>query len=236
MSFLPQLPLPAEAEAPLESSSVEPSRVRSAQVPTRGSAGETIVLRSLRSDETALFTEHLARLDPETRRLRFGNPVNDTFLSRYADLALSSDAVIKGCFVDGVLRGVGELRFLSGDRADAEGAFCLERPFQGRGLGDRLFERLVTAARNRGVHRLFLTCLRENRRMQRIADHHGAELSFTGSDVIAEIRRPYADAGSVAREWRDESEAFVFAMLDWRRRGLGRLAAPFRRLAAGFRD
>ena len=211
-----------------------PATLRPAAPLVRGA--EAIVLRGLRADETGVFVDHFARLDPETRRLRFGNPVNDRFLARYADLALSSDAVIKGCFVDGTLRGVGELRFLTGDRIDAEGAVCLEREFQGRGLGDRLFESLVAAARNRGVQRLFLTCLRENRRMQRIADHHGAELSFTGGDVMAEIRRPYADAGSLSREGRDESAAFVFAMLDWRRRGLGRLAAPFRRIAAGFRD
>lgn len=220
------LPLPSKASVPTTPSLAAP----------RGPCAETIVLRSLRAEETDLFTGHLARLDPETRRLRFGNPVNDVFLARYADLALSSDAVIKGCFVNGTLRGVGELRFLSGDRADAEGAFCLEREFQGRGLGDRLFERLVTAARNRGVRRLFLTCLRENRRMQRIADHHGAELSFTGGDVMAEIRRPYADAGSITREWRDEGEAFVFALLQWRPRGFERLAGPLRRLAAGLRD
>ncbi|KQT52687.1 hypothetical protein ASG43_19760 [Aureimonas sp. Leaf454] len=219
-------PLPPDADAPVR------DPVASG---TSSATGETIVLRSLRADETALFTAHLARLDAETRRLRFGNPVNDVFLARYAELALSSDAIVKGCFVDGTLRGVGELRFLSGDRTDAEGAFCLERPFQGRGLGDRLFERLVTAARNRGVKRLFLTCLRENRRMQRIADHHGAELSFTGGDVMAEIRRPYADVRSLSREWRDEGEAFVFAMLDWRGLGLRRLAAPFRRFTAGRR-
>lgn len=163
------------------------------------------------------------------RRLHFGNPVNDDFLERYATLALGEEALVKGCFIDGVLRGVAELRFLGGGREEAEGAFCLERPFQGRGLGDRLFEAVIAAARNRGVRRLFLTCLRENRRMQKIADHHGAELSFSALDVMAEIRRPYADAQSIAAEMADEGEAFAFAMLQWRRRRLDFFTRPIRR-------
>lgn len=197
-----------------------------------GAERPSFAVRRLHSNETGLLAEHFQRLDPETRRLRFGNPVNDVFLDRYAALALGEDARVLGCFIAGSLRGVAELRFLNGDRREAEGAFSLEAEFQGLGLGDALFERLIAVARNRSVERLYLTCLRENRRMQRIAHHHGAELSFTGGDVMAEIRRPYADARSLAREWKDESEAFVFAMLEWRRRRFEFLTRPIRMLTS----
>ncbi|MBC8130489.1 MAG: GNAT family N-acetyltransferase [Rhizobiaceae bacterium] len=193
----------------------------------------TFATRRLHAPETVLFGEHLKRLDAETRRLRFGNPVNDAFLDRYAGLALGEDALVKGCFIAGTLRGVAELRFLSGDGRDAEGAFSLEREYQGQKIGDALFERLIAAARNRGVERLYLTCLRENRRMQSIAHRHGAELSFTGGDGMAEIRRPYADAESLAREWMDEGATFVFAMLEWRRQRFDFLTRPIRRLSEG---
>ena len=193
-----------------------------------------VSIRHLRSDQSDLLLAHLKRLDGEARRLRFGNPVNDHFLERYAALALGPDALVKGLFVDGVLRGVAELRYLTGSHSEAEGAFSIEPAFQGHGFGDRLFGRLIAAARNRGVGRLFLTCLRENRRMQAIATKHGADLSFVAGDVTAEIRRPYADAASISQEWADENEAFVFAMLDWRRSGLAFLARPLQRLAESF--
>ena len=47
---------------------------------------------------------------------------------------------------------------------------------------------------------------------------------------MAEIRRPYADAASIASEWADEGEAFAFAMLEWRRRRFDFITSPFRRL------
>ncbi|KQT82246.1 GNAT family N-acetyltransferase [Aurantimonas sp. Leaf443] len=194
-------------------------------------AGQT--LRRLRPEDVSVLTAHFKRLDPTTRRLRFGNAVNDAFLARYAALALGEDAVVKGVFVDGVLRGVGELRFLDPRRMQGEAAFSLEADFQGRGHGSRLFEGVLLAARNRGVHKLFLTCLRENTRMQKIAARHGADLSFVAGDVNAELRRPYADAASLAAEMAQESEAFVFAMLDWRRSRANAFLASLRRLAGG---
>lgn len=197
-----------------------------------GGTARSFAIRRLHPPETALLSDHLKRLDPETRRLRFGNPVNDAFLDSYGARALGDDSIVMGCFLKGSLRGVAELRFLTANRTDAEAAFSLERDFQGEGLGEKLFERLIAAARNRGVKRLFLTCLRENRRMQKIAHHHGAELSFAEGDVTAEIRRPYPDAESLRREWMGEGKAFVFALLEWRRRRLGFLAWPIRRLAA----
>lgn len=201
--------------------------------PTAQAANDApaVSIRRLHARETDLLLAHLMRLDGEARRLRFGNPVNDHFLERYAALALGADALIMGLFVDGTLRGVAELRYLTGSHSEAEGAFSIEKAFQGLGFGDRLFGRLIASARNRGVRRLFLTCLRENRRMQAIAAKHGADLSFVAGDVTAEIRRPYADAASIAEEWADESEAFVFAMIDWRRRRLDFLTRPLQRLA-----
>ncbi|MEC5289729.1 GNAT family N-acetyltransferase [Aurantimonas sp. C2-6-R+9] len=199
-----------------------------------GGAGSPVHVRRVRAHETDLFLSHLQRLPSETRRLRFGNAVNDTFLESYARLALGPDSLVKGLFADGELRGVAELRFLTGSHDEAEGAFSIEPEFQGHGHGDRLFGRLVAAARNRGVRRIFLTCLRENHRMQAIAAKHGADLSFIAGDVTAEILRPYADAKSLAREWADESEAYVFAMIEERGRRLRFFTEPLRRLAASF--
>ena len=195
--------------------------------------GERVHVRRLHAGEADLVAAHLKRLDGETRRLRFGNAVNDAFLDRYAALALGADTLVKGLFVEGDLRGIAELRFLTGSHEEAEGAFSIEPGFQGRGHGERLFARLIVAARNRGVRRLFLTCLRENRRMQAIARKHGADLSFDAGDVMAEITRPYADADSLAREWAEESEAFVFALVQWRRRRMRLWAAPILRILEG---
>ena len=45
------------------------------------------VIRKLWPGDFAAFRRHLKRLDPESRKLRFGMAVNDDFLAAYADTA-----------------------------------------------------------------------------------------------------------------------------------------------------
>lgn len=220
-----------DSDTPVAAALAEP--LSPARVPLSAHAARPHI-RRLHRGETDILRAHLLRLSPDARRLRFGNPVNDHFIDRYAAMALGDGSLVKGLFVDGGLRGVAELRFLSEDRDEAEGALSIEPDFQGHGHGGLLFSRLIAAARNRGVRRLFLTCLRENRRMQAIAARNGADLSFAAGEVTAEIRRPYADATSLSREWADESQAIVFALIDWRGDGLRALKEPLRRLQALF--
>src|SRR5882757_1608030 len=66
--------------------------------------------RRLWAGETELYRQHLLRLDPESRRNRFGGAVSDEFIRRYAEPSALRGVVICGFFVDGVLRGAAELR------------------------------------------------------------------------------------------------------------------------------
>ena len=45
------------------------------------------VIRKLWIGETAKYREHLLRLDPRSRRNRFGGGVSDDFISNYVDLS-----------------------------------------------------------------------------------------------------------------------------------------------------
>lgn len=166
--------------------------------------------RRLTASDSAFFADHLRRLDGETRRLRFGAPVNDGFVERYAAATLAGTAYVRGLFVDGVLRGAAELH-VDAKNKNGEGAFSLEAPFQSRGLGTLLFQAVLDAARNRGVETLTLNCLRENVRMQRIARRQGAEIAFDRGDVVARITRPHPDAGTLAREWSEAIGAVLSA-------------------------
>ena len=47
--------------------------------------------------------------------------------------------------------------------------------------------RVIRAARNRHVQRLYMSCLAENARMQAIARHHEASLRFDYGEVVGEI-------------------------------------------------
>jgi GNAT superfamily N-acetyltransferase len=150
------------------------------------------VIRKLWIDRAGPYRDHLLRLDAASRRNRFGGAVSDTFIHNYIELSLGLDAVIHGFFVDGILRGVAELRPLgNGFAEEAEAAFSIETPWQSHGVGTALLERTLLAARNRE-----------------------AELKFDFGSVVGEVEAPHPTPMSVLREFVADTHGFATAMLD----------------------
>lgn len=160
-----------------------------------------ISFRKLWASDTATLKAHLLRLDPESRRMRFGTPVSDYFIGQYAQNALGAHSVAHGYFVDGILRGVAELRGFRGvNGGEAEAAFSVEKDFQNRGIGTELFSRTVLAARNRGISKLFVNFLSQNARMQAIARKFDAVVTYDSDGGHAQIEAPRANALSMWKE------------------------------------
>jgi GNAT superfamily N-acetyltransferase len=173
------------------------------------------VIRKLWIGETPKYIEHLLRLDPESRRSRFGGAVADELIERYGASAMQPGNLVHGFLVDGVLRGVAELRPLgSAFRREAEVAFSIEKPWQSHGVGSALLERTLLAARNRGIRHLHMTCLLKNARMQQLARKYSAELSFDLGSVVGEVEAPQATPLSLFRELVADGHAFATAVLD----------------------
>jgi len=172
-------------------------------------------IRKLWVGETDRFREHLLRLDPISRVSRFGTPVTNYFIEKYAARALGPDSVVHGFFVEGTLRGCAELR-VSADHFphEAEAAFSIERPWQNVGVGSALLGRTILAARNRGVRKLHMNCLSHNHPMQAIARKYEADLRFEANDVVAEITNPRPDPLSLFREFMADGYSFTSALLD----------------------
>ena len=117
-------------------------------------------VRKLWPTETDKFRDHLLRLDRESRRLRFAHSVSDSFIDDYASRMTEFGSVVYGHIVDGHVRGAAELRRLGNSWGqEAEAAFSVEKPFQDQGVGSELMGRVVRAARNRGIRRLYMSCL-----------------------------------------------------------------------------
>src|SRR5262245_995424 len=172
-------------------------------------------IRRLWPTETDKFREHLLRLDPESRRLRFAHSVSDAFIAEYAGRMTEYGSLVYGHLVDGKVRGAAELRRL-GDAwgEEAEAAFSVEKPYQDHGVGTDLMGRVVRAARNRNIRRLYMSCLAENARMQTIARKHEALLRFEYGDVIGEIEPAHPDYFSLVAEAAEDRMGFIIAVLD----------------------
>jgi ribosomal protein S18 acetylase RimI-like enzyme len=171
--------------------------------PTRA---QDAVVRRLRRGEAQGFYEHLLRLDPDSRRRRFGAVVREDFLREYAFAPYRPGTVLEGAFVDGVLRGVGELRPLDAAGEMAEAAFSVEPAFQGRGLGRRLLDRLLLIAGNHGVRIVTVVTTSDNAAMSRLFRSAGGRLLVSDGMVEGTIRTAWPTPFSIAREALAEGE------------------------------
>jgi GNAT superfamily N-acetyltransferase len=191
-----------------------------------GMAPKAGTIRKLWPTEIGKFQDHLLRLDKENRRLRFAHFVSDAFIEAYASRMGEFGSIVYGYLLAGQLRAAAELRKL-GDAwgEEAEAAFSVETPFQDQGVGSELMGRIVRTARNRGLRRLYMSCLTENSRMQAIARKYDAELRFEYGEVIGEIMPETPNYFSILAEAAEDRVGFLIAVLDLQSR-LVRAACP----------
>jgi len=172
-------------------------------------------MRKLWPTEARKFRDHLLRLDKETRRLRFAHFVSDAFIEDYASRMAEFGSVVYGYLLAGHVRAAAELRRLGDAWGDeAEAAFSVEKTYQDQGIGSELMGRVVRAARNRGIRRLYMSCLAENSKMQAIARKHEADLRFEYGEVLGEIMPETPNYFSILVEAAEDRVGFMIAVLE----------------------
>jgi GNAT superfamily N-acetyltransferase len=159
------------------------------------------IIRKLWIGEADAYRNHLMRLDPDSRRSRFGAAAGDEFIQNYVATTFGLRAVVHGFYVDGRVR-------------EAEAAFSIEAPWQSLGVGSALLDRTLLAARNRGIKTLHMACLADNQRMQDLARKFAAELSFDFGSVVGEVVAARPTPLSVLREVVADGHGFATAVLD----------------------
>lgn len=171
------------------------------------------VLRRLFPSDQADIRAHFTRLDAPTRRARFFGAVSDGGVAKYAEAIFRRDVILSGAFVDGHLRGLVELGGVEhGWGSTTEAAFSVEPDWQNRGIGDALFDCILTMARNRGVKTIRMLCLRENIRMQHLAAKHRARLEYQCDTVEAVLHPRWPTPVSMAKEWIGNSGGYAHAI------------------------
>ena len=73
-------------------------------------------IRRLWHSDMPAFRDHMLRLDPNSRHQRFGGGMSDGFIAHYAENCFGHGDLVFGAFVEGRLRGAGELRIIATDR------------------------------------------------------------------------------------------------------------------------
>lgn len=157
---------------------------------------------------------HFLSLPREDLRLRFGYTPTDTIIEKYVSESWSKqDNTWYGIYDashDGV---VATLHIAQMDSNTAELGLTVSSDLRRRGNGDALFKRAVTWVKARGIKRLFMHCLSENRPIQRIAkknDMHVVRL--IEGEAEADLALPY-DPTAIVNEVLLDSIAIYDIML-----------------------
>jgi GNAT superfamily N-acetyltransferase len=186
-----------------------------------------VEIRRLWPSDKELFRDHLLRLDPRSRRLRFGGGMSNEFLVHYAENCFGKGDLVYGAFVEGKMIGAGELRSNQpiwseqapfGRHIHAEAAFSVEEGYRRRGIGEKLFKRILRAAANHGVETIEIVCLPENVGMQNLARKFETHFTFEENSLIGRLTVRQPTAMSPMREASADAVEFGAALFDshWR--------------------
>jgi GNAT superfamily N-acetyltransferase len=172
------------------------------------------VFRKLGPFETWRLRQHLLRLSPEERRLRFSGAVGDAFVTAHCERIDWLRAVIIGHFENGVLRGAAELRLETGIAGRAELAVTVEGAYQDQGIGTELLGHAITVAANRAMRSIYMICLIDNRRMQHIARKFTDRLIVVEDQAEADLVMQFPTLVSLWQEAAADGFGFVTSWLE----------------------
>jgi GNAT superfamily N-acetyltransferase len=192
-----------------------------------------VEIRRLWPSDKEAFRDHLLSLDQRSRHMRFGGGMSDEFLVRYAENCFGKGDLIYGAYIDGRLVGAAELRSNQaiwseqapfGRHIHAEAAFSVDTSYRRRGVGKKLFERILRAATNHGVETIEIVCIPENVGMQILAKKFKAHFTFEENLLTGRLTARRPTALSLIREASSDALDFGAALFDahWRAVAEGR--------------
>jgi GNAT superfamily N-acetyltransferase len=140
-------------------------------------------IREIEKAERPLYADHLKRLDPADRRMRFFGPTPDSVIDAHVE-RLPADSILlvaeeMGRFVAGAeLHRYGNL---------AEFAVSVDPEHRGRGLARRLLVSAIELARSERAAALCLLCLASNHPMMRLARDGGMNVVRKDGEIRASL-------------------------------------------------
>ena len=105
-----------------------------------------------------------------------------------------------------------------GRHIHAEAAFSVEEGYRRRGIGEKLFKRILRAATNHGVETIEIVCLPENVGMQNLAKKFHTHFAFEEDSLTGRLTARRPTALSLIREASGDALDLGAALFDahWR--------------------
>jgi acetyltransferase len=149
--------------------------------------GTAVTIRPIRPEDEGIEQEFVRNLSDESRYYRFGETVRELsprMLSHFTRVDYDRHmALIAVGERDGHEIQIGVARYVAGgDRQSCEFAIVIADGWQRKGLGTRLMQALMAAARAAGVREIYGEVLASNHKMLQLTAKLGFSARFDESD------------------------------------------------------
>jgi acetyltransferase len=166
--------------------------------------GESLLVRPIRPEDAAMEAEFVEALSPQARRLRFASSLRSltpAMLARFTQIDYDREMALVALEAPrGGERIVAVCRYIRlPDERSCEFAIVVADPWQGRGLGRRMMQRLIEVARERGIARMVGYVMAGNPGMAAMCAHLGMRLAPQPGDaqtLVAVLDLAPAGAGT----------------------------------------
>lgn len=156
------------------------------------------LITSLGNSDKPNIEQHLLGLSKEDRYLRFFSALGDEQIKNY----VASMDLIEGKAFAIVSLPHGEILGLAhvsraekeDDKIFAELGISIDSKFRGQGFGKKLMDRVISYCHTHRVNVLYMSCLRENRAMQKLARHFDLKIDVNPDEAAAELQIDSATA------------------------------------------
>lgn len=147
------------------------------------------VVRRVLVSEYKKYREHLFKLSPEARQLRFGFDIKDETLSKLCDsFEKEPDKHVLFCVEDDMLNfiGVGHIALFE----TMELAFSVLDSHQNQGIGNKLMKRCIRYCRTRNVLNGNMVCLTRNSAIRKLCVKNRIKLQNDMGETQGDIQLP----------------------------------------------
>ena len=137
----------------------------------------------LEAGQWDLYQAHIFRLDPQTRRCRFGMDADDAFLDQYLRSAPDLGTKLFAFVEHDTIRASAELRPVD-RKTSAEATICVEDGWRKMGIGSALMRQILIAAHSTCISEIYVGCQASNRAMLRLASKFDADITIHNGTMI----------------------------------------------------
>lgn len=165
-------------------------------------------VRKVLVSEYPKYRKHLKALDAESKYLRFGHPIRDEMIDQLCDqFEADADRNILFCIENDNLDFVAVGHIALQD--EMELAFSVLKAYQGHGLGNQLFRRVIQWCRTHNRLKGNMVCLSTNSVVKHLCVKYGIRMKNDGGETLASIELDHPDIATYFTEAADSNLAVM---------------------------